>query len=109
MKLHKFAVYVEEQPGVPPRVSALFRRRGFNIHSLSVGTTETPGVSRMTVVVRTDDGGAARIRAHVGKLIPVLRIESLSDQASVVRDLALIKVKADHENRASVVQLVQVF
>jgi acetolactate synthase I/III small subunit len=106
---HTFAVYVEDQPGVLNRVSSLFRRRGFNIHSLSVGTTETPGVSRMTVVVRTDEGGAARIRAHVGKLIPVLRIESLSDQSAIVRDLALIKVKATHENRASVVQLAQVF
>jgi acetolactate synthase I/III small subunit len=109
MKEHTFAVYVEDQPGVLNRVSSLFRRRGFNIHSLSVGTTETPGVSRMTVVVRADDNGAARIRAHIEKLIPVMRVESLTDQAAVVRDLALIKVSADHENRASVVQLVQVF
>jgi acetolactate synthase-1/3 small subunit len=108
MKLHTFAVYVEDQPGVLNRVSSLFRRRGFNIHSLSVGTTETPGVSRMTIVVRTDAGGAARIRAHVEKLIPVLRIESIGDNAAIVRDLALIKVKADHATRASVVQLVQV-
>jgi acetolactate synthase I/III small subunit len=109
VKLHIFAVYVEDQPGVLNRVAALFRRRAFNIHSLSVGTTETPGVSRMTIVVRADANGAARIRAHLEKLIPVLRVENLAEHAAVVRDLALIKVSADHDNRASVMQLVQVF
>ena len=109
MKLHTFAVYVEDQPGVLNRVSSLFRRRGFNIHSLSVGTTETPGVSRMTIVVRADAGGAARIRAHLDKLVPVLRVESIGDHAAVVRDLALIKVSASHESRAAVMQLADVF
>jgi acetolactate synthase-1/3 small subunit len=109
VKLHTFAVYVEDQPGVLNRVSSLFRRRAFNIHSLSVGTTETPGVSRMTIVVRADANGAARIRAHLEKLVPVLRVESIGDHAAVVRDLALIKVSADHETRASVMQLAQVF
>lgn len=109
MKLHTFAVYVEDQPGVLNRVSSLFRRRGFNIHSLSVGTSEVAGISRMTVVVRTDDGGAARIRAHLDKLIPVVRVEDLSERPAVVRDLALIKVSASHESRASVMQLADVF
>jgi acetolactate synthase-1/3 small subunit len=109
MTLHTFAVYVEDQPGVLNRVSSLFRRRGFNIHSLSVGTSELAGVSRMTVVVRTDAGGAARIRAHLEKLIPVIRVEDLTDRAPVVRDLALIKVGATHENRTAVMQLAQVF
>jgi acetolactate synthase-1/3 small subunit len=106
---HTFAVYVEDQPGVLNRVSSLFRRRGFNIHSLSVGTSEAAGVSRMTVVVRTDENGAARIRAHVEKLVPVLRVEDLSDRPAVVRDLALIKVGASHDSRAAVMQLADVF
>jgi acetolactate synthase-1/3 small subunit len=106
---HTFAVYVEDQPGVLNRVSSLFRRRGFNIHSLSVGTSEMAGVSRMTVVVRTDEGGAARIRAHVEKLVPVMRVEDLSDRPAVVRDLALIKVGASHDSRAAVMQLADVF
>jgi len=106
---HTFAVYVEDQPGVLNRVSSLFRRRGFNIHSLSVGTSEVIGVSRMTVVVRTDEGGAARIRAHVEKLVPVMRVEDLSDRPAVVRDLALIKVGASQESRAAVMQLADVF
>ena len=109
MRLHTFAVYVEDQPGVLNRVSSLFRRRGFNIHSLSVGSSETAGVSRMTVVVPTDAGGAARIKAHLEKLVPVVRVDDLSERAAVVRDLALIKVRASHENRAAVMQLVQVF
>jgi acetolactate synthase-1/3 small subunit len=109
VKLHTFAVYVEDQPGVLNRVSSLIRRRGFNIQSLSVGTTETAGISRMTVVVRTDDGGAARIRAHLDKLVPVVRVEDLSERHAVVRDLALIKVSASHDSRAAVMQLADVF
>jgi acetolactate synthase-1/3 small subunit len=109
MKLHTLAVYVEDQPGVLNRVSSLFRRRGFNIHSLSVGTSETAGISRMTVVVRTDDGGVARLRAHLDKLVPVVRVEDLTERAAVVRDLALIKVSASHESRAAVMQLADVF
>jgi acetolactate synthase-1/3 small subunit len=109
VKLHTFAVYVEDQPGVLNRVSSLFRRRGFNIHSLSVGTTETAGVSRMTVVVHTDHGGAARLRAHLEKLVPVVRIDDLSERPAVVRDLALIKVSANHDGRAAVMPLADVF
>ena len=109
MKLHTFAVYVEDQPGVLNRVASLFRRRGFNIQSLSVGTTEVAGTSRMTVVVLTDDGGAARIRAHLDKLVPVVRVEDLSARPAVVRDLALIKVSASHDSRAAVMQLADVF
>ena len=61
MKPHTFVVTVEDQPGVLNRVSSLFRRRNYNIESLTVGHTERPGVSRMTVVVRTDDAGAQRV------------------------------------------------
>ena len=69
--LHTFAVYVENKPGVLNRVSSLFRRRAFNIESLTVGHTETPGVSRMTIVVDTDEYGARRLEAHLYKLVPV--------------------------------------
>jgi acetolactate synthase-1/3 small subunit len=109
VKLHTFAVYVEDQPGVLNRVSSLFRRRAFNIHSLSVGTCETPGISRMTVVARTDDAGAARIKAHLDKLVPVVRVEDISERPVIVRDLALIKVSASHDSRAAVMQLAAVF
>jgi acetolactate synthase-1/3 small subunit len=107
--LHTFVVYVEDRPGVLNRVSSLFRRRGFNIESLSVGHSETAGVSRMTVVVATDAGGAARIRAHLWKVVHVVRVEDISEQPAIVRELALIKLAAGHENRAAVMQLAHVF
>ena len=97
-----------DQPGVLNRVASLFRRRGFNIHSLSVGTSRPPGVSRMTDCRATDDAGGRRIDAQLDKLIRV-RVEDLSDRPAVVRDLALIRVAATHDSRAAVMQLVQVF
>jgi len=107
--MHTFTVYVEDRPGVLNRVASLFRRRGFNIHSLAVGHSETPGVSRMTVVVQTDAGGAQRVQAHLYKLIHVVRVEDITDRPAVVRDLALIKVSADAQNRPSILQLAEVF
>lgn len=109
MTLHTFTVYVEDRAGVLNRVASLFRRRGYNIHSLAVGHSETPGVSRMTIVVPTDAGGAQRIQAHLYKLVHVVRIEDITDRAAVIRDLALIKVSADGQNRPSIMQLAEVF
>jgi acetolactate synthase-1/3 small subunit len=107
--MHTFTVYVEDRPGVLNRVSSLFRRRNFNIISLAVGHSETPGVSRMTVVVQTDAGGAQRIEAHLYKLIHVISVEDITDRAAVIRDLALIKVAADRESRPEIMQLAEVF
>jgi acetolactate synthase-1/3 small subunit len=109
MTMHTFTVYVEDRPGVLNRVASLFRRRNFNIVSLAVGHSETPGVSRMTVVVQTDAGGAQRIEAHLYKLINVIRVEDITHRPAVIRDLALIKVSADREHRPSLMQLAEVF
>lgn len=109
MTMHTFTVYVEDRPGVLNRVASLFRRRGFNIVSLAVGHSETPGVSRMTVVVQTDASGAQRIEAHLYKLIHVIRVEDITERPAVIRDLALIKVSADREHRPSLMQLAEVF
>ena len=109
MALHTFAVYVEDRPGVLNRVSSLLRRRNFNIHSLAVGHSEIPGVSRMTAVVQTDAGGAQRIQAHLYKIVNVLRVDDITDRPSIVRDLALIKVSADIHTRSALVQLAHVF
>src|SRR5213078_3801606 len=97
---HTFAVYVDNQPGVLNRVASLFRRRAFNIESLTVGHTHEPGMSRMTVVVDTDEHGARRIEANLYKLVPVRRVENLSARPSIARDLALIKVNAKGDARA---------
>ncbi len=107
--LHTFAVYVDNKPGVLNRVSSLFRRRAFNIESLTVGHTETPGISRMTVVVDTDEYGARRLEAHLYKLVPVLRVDDITQTPSIARDLALIKVAATGEARTHVMQLVDVY
>ena len=106
---HTFAVYVDNKPGVLNRVASLFRRRAFNIESLTVGHTHEAGMSRMTVVVETDEYGARRLEANLYKLVPVRRVENLSVKASISRDLALIKVSAMGDMRAQVMQLVDVY
>ena len=107
--VHTFVVYVDNKPGVLNRVASLFRRRAFNIESLTVGRTEEPGVSRMTVVVDTDAYGARRLEANLYKLVPVKRVDDISAAPSIVRDLALIKVAATGEARTHVMQLVDVY
>jgi acetolactate synthase-1/3 small subunit len=104
-----FLAYLEDRPGVLNRVASLFRRRGFNIESLTVGRTERPGVSRMTLVVRTDDDAARRLEANLYKLVNVLAVEDVSHAPTVVRELALIKVRANGDVRAAVMQLCEVF
>ena len=100
---------VEDKPGVLNRVASMFRRRGFNIESLSVGHTHEAGVSRMTIVVDTDEGGALRLEANLYKLVNVIRVENVTATASVCRELALIKVTSTAETRAELMQLAHVF
>ena len=104
-----FVVYLEDKPGVLNRVASLFRRRAFNIESLTVGHTETPGVSRMTLVVETEGEAARRVEANLYKLVNVLRVDNITAQPAVVRDLAMIKVATTHESRPHVMQLADVF
>lgn len=100
---------VENKPGVLNRVASLFRRRGFNIESLTVGHTEKPGVSRMTIVVNTDDAGVRRIESNLYKLVNVLSVEDVTATPSVFRDLAMIKVAATPDTRNEIMQLAHVF
>src|SRR5215467_10260617 len=106
---HTFAVYVDNKPGVLNRVASLFRRRAFNIESLTVGHTEMPGVSRMTIVVDTDERGARLVEANLYKLIPVRRVDNITKVPQIARDLALIKVAAQGDARTHVMQLVDVY
>ena len=107
--MQTFAVYVDNKPGVLNRVSSLIRRRAFNIESLTVGHTETPGLSRMTIVVDTDERGARLVEANLYKLIPVRRVDNITRQPTIPRDLALIKVAATGDSRTQVMQLVDVY
>jgi acetolactate synthase-1/3 small subunit len=101
---------VEDKPGVLNRVASLFRRRGFNIESLNVGRTEMNGLSRMTIVTDNEDAGAARlIEANLYKLVNVLDIQDVTNQPTVTRDLALIKVRARPEQRGEVASLADIF
>jgi acetolactate synthase-1/3 small subunit len=106
---HTFVCYVEDVPGVLNRVASLFRRRGYNIESLTVGHTETDGVSRMTIVMEGDDTTARLMEANLYKLVNVLRVQDVTYIPSVSRDLALIKVSATADQRAQVLQVVEVF
>jgi acetolactate synthase-1/3 small subunit len=109
MKPHTFIVTVEDQPGVLNRVSSLFRRRGYNIESLTVGHTERPGISRMTLVVLTDDTGAMHVEANLYKLVNVISVSDITSSPAVYRDLAIIKVGATQASRPELVHLVEVF
>ena len=109
MARHTLSILVQDQPGVLARISALFSRRAYNIESLAVGTTETEGVSRMTVVVNVDEHALEQITKQLNKLINVLKIVELDDTTAIARQLMLIKVKADDKTRGAVLELVELF
>lgn len=100
---------VENKPGVLNRVASLFRRRKFNIESLNVGRTETDDISRMTIVLDNEAVDARVVEANLYKLVNVIDVQDLTNQPSVVRDLALIKVKATPETRSEIANLADIF
>ena len=108
-RMHTFVAYVEDLPGVLNRVSSLFRRRAFNIASLTVGRTDKEGVSRMTVMLEADEDTARRLEANLYKLVNVLLVQDLTHAAAVERDLMLVKVRAEPNRRAEIMQLCDVF
>jgi acetolactate synthase-1/3 small subunit len=101
--------HVEDRPGVLARVVSLFRRRGYNIVSLTVARTHDPGVSRLTVVIDCDDDTARRLEANLYKLIDVLAVEDVTAVPAVIHELALIKVRAEPRERTDVIELCRVF
>jgi len=106
---HTITVLVENRPGVLARVSGLFARRGFNIESLAVSITDDPTVSRMTIVVTGDDSTLDQINKQTWKLIDVIKVVDYSEIPIVERELALIKVTAGVEQRAPIMQIVDIF
>ena len=109
MSRHTLSVLVEDQPGVLARISALFSRRGFNIDSLAVGPTELAGVSRMTIVVNVEELPLEQVTKQLNKLVNVLKIVELDQDSAVQRELLLVKVRADHDNRSAVLEIVELF
>ena len=106
---HTLSVLVENKPGVLARVASLFSRRGFNIESLAVGPTEHPDISRMTIVVGVEGLPLEQVTKQLNKLVNVLKIVELDPDASVQRELVLIKVKADQTSRSQVLEVVSLF
>jgi len=110
MKAHTLQVLVENKAGVLSRVAGLFSRRGFNIESLTVGTCEEPGMSRMTIVGLGDDAEVEQVKKQLNKLIDVIKVSDITDRSTVDRELALIKVSAEAgESRAEVMQIANIF
>tara|TARA_B110000014_G_scaffold262367_1_gene256182 strand:+ start:4324 stop:4905 length:582 start_codon:yes stop_codon:yes gene_type:complete len=106
---HTVVALVEDKPGVLNRVASLFRRRGFNIDSLAVGTTHEPGVSRMTIVIEGNENIADQLEKQLFKLIDVIKVENFTNQNAIMRELALIKVKASTQNRREILDILEVF
>ena len=109
MKTKVLSLLVDNQSGVLSRVSGMFSRRGYNIDSLSVGVTQDPKFSRMTVAVSGDDKILTQIKNQLNKLEDVVEIVELEDGASVCRELVLIKVKADLNQRQEIISMANVF
>lgn len=106
---HTLSVLVENKPGVLTRVASLFARRGFNIDSLAVGTTEDPTLSRMTIVVSAEDMLIEQITKQLHKLINVLKIQDLDPKEMIDRELVLFKVNALPERRHEIIEIANVF
>ena len=109
MKSYVLSVLVKNHSGVLRRVSSLFARRGYNIESLTVGVTENPKLSRMTVVVSGDEYTVDQITKQVSKLVEILNVEILDPETSVFRELVLVKVRTTRETRAEILEISNIF
>lgn len=106
---HVLSALVQNQPGVLAHVSGMLASRGFNIDSLAVGETEDANLSRMTFVVHGDDATLDQVRKQLDKLVTVVKVQDISGEDYVERDLMLLKVKASPERRMDIVLLVEMF
>lgn len=109
MTYHVLSLLVEDKPGLLTRVAGLFARRGFNIRSLAVGTTEVEGLSRITVVVEVEGLPLEQITKQLNKLINVLKIVELDPSSSVQREHMLVKVRVDNATRSQILEAANLF
>ncbi|HLB62739.1 MAG TPA: acetolactate synthase small subunit [Actinomycetota bacterium] len=109
MSLHTISVLVEDKPGVLTRVAGLFAARGFNIDSLAVGPTEEPGLSRMTIVVNVESKPLEQVTKQLNKLVNVIKVLEHDPGDAVERELLLVKVRAEGEARARIMEICDVF
>lgn len=106
---HTLSVIVQDESGVLSRIAGLFARRGFNIESLAVGPTEKIGISRITMIVSGDNRTIEQLTKQLYKLINILKVEDITSIPSVERELMLIKVNADDNNRSYIIDLANIF
>src|ERR1700758_1706136 len=106
---HVLSALVQNQPGGLAHISGMLASRAFNIDSLAVGETEDPNLSRMTFVVHGDDGELEQVRKQLDKIVSVVRVEDISSENYVERDLMLIKGKAPSDKRMEITLLVEMF
>nr|ASO75902.1 acetohydroxyacid synthase small subunit [Storeatula sp. CCMP1868] len=106
---HTLSVLVEDESGVLTRIAGLFARRSFNIDSLAVGPTEKIGISRITMVVPSDHRTIEQLTNQLYKLVNILKVQDITYLPSVERELMLIKISANSENRAEILDIVQIF
>src|SRR6202050_2296523 len=106
---HVLSALVQNQPGVLANIAGMLASRGFNIDSLAVGETETPNLSRMTFVVHGDDNTLDQVRKQLDKIISIVRVDDISSENYVERDLMLIKVVSPPEKRTEIALLVEMF
>jgi acetolactate synthase-1/3 small subunit len=109
MSVHTLSVLVEDRPGVLTRVAGLFAARGFNIDSLAVGPTETHGLSRMTIVVQVDRKPLEQVTKQLNKLVNVIKILEHEPSETVERELMLVKIHAEGEQKPRVMEIATVF
>ncbi len=109
LERHVLSILVKNHSGVLSRISGLFSRRGYNIDSLTVGVTEDPTLSRMTIVVHTDKETVVQIKNQVSKLIDVVKIVELSPASSVLREIVMIKIGVTDKQRAEIIGIVEIF
>ena len=106
---HTLIALVEDKPGVLNRMASLFRRRSFNIESIAVGRSEVPNISRTTIVVDGTTTSVEQVRKQLDKVVDVVRVVELSEEDTISRELALIKVKSNSATRSEIMQIVDVF
>ncbi len=109
MERHILSILVKNTSGVLTRIAGLFSRRGYNIDTLTVGETEDPTLSRMTISVYTDKETVVQIKNQVQKVVDVVKVVELFESSSVIREIAMIKICAKHDKRAEIIGIAELF
>lgn len=109
MKKYQILVIMRNRPGILSKVSGLFSKRGFNIDGITCGVSEKKEHFRMTITVIGDESFVEQVKRQVAKLIDVIKVQILDEKSIVKRELALIKVKSDSENRLEIIKIVEIY